>query len=173
MRHMQRVRLLVLTSTLLAACGGTSSPNPGPGPGPGPGPSNGTTLTAARMAACPVVSTSSDPEVSACLAGTVVGKTPSGAECKLVIEASGNYQYTSPTVTSSFVATPLSNRVFSHTNVGGPMVIWLIASPLGPGESYDLDFTYTSALGKKVDIEATKYLATGGSTASSCTTTLN
>ncbi len=81
-----------LLSAALVACGG-GSPTPGPRPDPKPDPGN---TIRARLVACPVVDLSSDAAASACLAGTYVSKTAGNAECKLVIEASGNYQFTSP-----------------------------------------------------------------------------
>lgn len=127
----------------------------------------------ARIVACPVVNQSSDPTVSACLAGSYPGKTPTGAECRLVIEASGNYQYSSPTLNYAYTATDRSIRVFGHQNPGGlHLVIWLIGDPIQSQDSFDLRFTYGDGLGKKLEMEATKRPASGGTLNSLCTATL-
>ena len=127
-----------LLSAALVACGG-GNPNPNPQPG---------NQIRARLVACSVISQSSDPTASACLAGTYTGKTPANADCKLVIEASGNYQFTSPALSYSYVATANSIRVFEHQNAGGQhQLIWLINDPVQRGDAFNLMFSYADGLG--------------------------
>lgn len=152
-------------TALLVACGGggTSTPNPNPG-----------NAVRDRLVACPAVTQSSDPTASACLAGTYSGKTPAGADCTLVIETSGNYQYTSPALTYSYAATAKTIRIFDHQVVSGlHQVIWLVSDPIQLADSYELNFHYADGLGKKLEIKATKRPAAGGSLSSTCTTTLS
>lgn len=169
--------LLTLTATALTACGGGgSAPNPGPGPNPNPGPTPGPgSAITTRLAACPVVNNSSDPAASACLAGTYSGKTLSGGDCSLAVQANGSYTYTSGALSYTYTPTPQSIRVFGHSSLsGGHQVIWLISDSTSANEARDLDFLarWGSGLTPKLEISATKYLAGGGSVSSTCTLSL-
>lgn len=155
---------------LLAACGRsgtTSTPSPTPTPG------NAITT---RLAACPVVNTSSDPAASSCLAGTYAGQTLSGAACALTVAADGAYTFTSPTLTYSFTPTTQAIRVFGRQALPDlNQVIWLIDDPLTATEPKELDFHATWGRGApsvKLDIQGTKRLAGGGSTSVTCTVPL-
>lgn len=169
----QRILVLLLSgflSAALVACGGGSS-TPGPKPDPRPDPGN---AMRARLVACPVVDQSSDAAASACLAGTYVGKTLTDAECKLVIEASGSYQFTSPSLSYIYTATANSIRVFGHQNAGGlHQVIWLINDPVQRGDAFNLSFRYADGLGKKLEMEGTRRTEAGGSVSATCTATLS
>ena len=161
----------LLSAALVACGGGNPTPNPDPKPNPNPNPGN---AMRARLVACPVVDQSSDAAASACLAGTYVGKTPTNAECKLVIEASGNYQFTSPSLSYTYTATANSIRVFGHQNAGGlHQVIWLINDPVQRGDAFNLKLNYADGLGKKLEMEGTRRTEAGGSVSATCMTTLS
>jgi hypothetical protein len=156
---------LLLTAALVACGGGNPTPNPNPQPG---------NQTRARLVACPVISQSADPTASACLAGTYTGKTLANADCKLVIEAGGNYRFTSPALTYSYTATPESIRVFDHQNAGGQhQLMWLLSDPVKRGDTFDLKFSYADVLGKQLVMEGTRRTEAGGQTSANCTATLN
>lgn len=161
----------LLLPLLLAACGGGGTSTPSPTPTPTPG--NAITT---RLAACPVVNTSSDPAASSCLAGTYAGKTLGGAACSLTVAADGSYTFASPTLTYSFTPTPQAIRVFGHQTLPDlNQVIWLIDDPLTATEPKELDFHATwgrNAPSVKLDIQGTKRLAGGGSTSVTCTVPL-
>lgn len=158
--------LALLGASILTACGGGGS-------GGNPNPGGGNAIRD-RLVACPLVMQSSDPAASACLAGTYTGKTLSNETCSLVVEASGNYQFTSAALSYAYSATTKSIRVFGHQNVGGlHQVIWLISDPIQAADSFDLNFHYADGLGKKLEIEATKRPASGGSVSSTCTAVLS
>ncbi|WP_295817306.1 hypothetical protein [uncultured Deinococcus sp.] len=166
---MRRSIPTLLLPLVLAACGGGAAPNPNPNPNPTP-----VNQIRARIVACPLVNQSSDPTASACLAGTYTGKTLSGADCSLVVQANGNYTFTSPALSTTYVTSDRTIRVFGHQNVGGMhQVIWLIGDPIQSGDSYDLDFKYADGLGRTLEIEATKRPAAGGTLSSTCTAVLN
>lgn len=164
LRTSRPLLLPALLSAALVACGGG-------GPNPNPQPEN---QIRARLVACPIINQSSDPTASACLAGTYTGKTPANADCKLVIQANGNYQFTSPALSYSYVATPESIRAFDHRNVGGQhQLIWLINDPAKPGDTFNLKFSYADALGKQLVMEGTRRTEAGGQTSANCSATLN
>lgn len=162
--------LLALTCTAaLTACGGgggTPAPNPGPNPTPGSG-------ITARLGACPVVDQKADPAASACLAGTYSGKTLSGADCSLTVQADGGYVYASPTLSYTYRPTDRTGRVFGHSSIGSThQIIWLIFDPIAADEPKELDFQAVWGTGisaPKLEIEATRHLAGGGSVSSTCT----
>jgi hypothetical protein len=158
--------LFALLVGVLAACGGGSG-----APDPKPDPVN---QVRTRLVACPVVDQSSDPTASTCLAGTYLGKTLANADCKLVIEASGNYQFTSPALSYNYVATLNTIRVFSHQNAAGQhQILWLMNDPVQRGDAFDLKFSYADGLGKKLEMEGTKRLEAGGRVSATCTAFLN
>ncbi|GGR83398.1 hypothetical protein [Deinococcus sedimenti] len=167
----RRLPLVLTLPILLAACGGTPSPSPNPAPTPTPG--NAITT---RLAACPVVNTSSDPAASSCLAGTYTGTTLSGSACSLTVAADGAYTFTSPTLTYSFTPTAQAIRVFGHQTLPDlHQVIWLIDDSVTATEPKELDFHATWGRGApsvKLDIQGTKHLAGGGSTSVTCTVPL-
>ncbi|MBZ9749406.1 hypothetical protein K7W42_00880 [Deinococcus sp. HMF7604] len=175
MRH--HLLITAVFPLLLAACGGggTGTPTPNPIPTPNPNPNPGSAVTT-RLATCPVVSNSSDPAASACLAGTYAGKTLSGADCSLTVRADGSYDYASPTLSYTSAPTAQSIRVFSHSDPQNThQVIWLISDPMSANEPKELDFearwgAYIQS--PKLEIEATKHLAGGGRVSSACTLTL-
>ncbi|MEW6420100.1 MAG: hypothetical protein AB1511_00030 [Deinococcota bacterium] len=115
--HKLGLSLLVLTATFaLTACGsGGTAPNPNPDPAPNPAPANGTTLTRAQIAGCPDVSGSSDIAASACLKGSVVGKTLSGDTCTLTIKDGGSYAYASQKLKYSYANASSNFNFFAYS----------------------------------------------------------
>ncbi len=164
----------MVAASLFGCSSSSDDKNP---PTDGGAPSNGDSTLAAKLGACPILDTSSDPAASTCLQGTYTGQTLAGEACSVNIKAGGAYDFTTPAL--SFSYTPADNviRVFSHTNTAGAQqVLWTISDPTGVGTSYDLDFTarfgqYTQDSDKKITFQATKHVGSA-QTSSSCVVAL-
>ncbi|WP_135228202.1 hypothetical protein [Deinococcus fonticola] len=160
---MKKITLSMLTlATLLSACGGGGGGGTGNGGGDGGNGGTGNTALQTKLAACPVLSQSSDPSASACLTGTYTGTNPAGAACSFTIRADGSYDFTSPTLTYSYTPTAKSFRLFDHSSLqGAHQVLWSMNDPIQTVTSYEVDFIarfgtgFTGAL-SKIEIKAEK-----------------
>lgn len=169
--------LSALLALSAVACSDDDDSSDGSGGGSSTGGSAATgSELEAKLSACPVVSTSSDPAASTCLVGTYSGKTLAGEDCSLEVKADNAYEYTSPTLTVSYSAPADATLLFDHANVQGYEGLkWIVSDPIASEAFYDLDFTARFGTGvpdtdRKIEIEVTENGA-DAKTSSSCIVT--
>lgn len=125
-----------------------------------------------RLAACPTVSTSTDPAASACLVGSYSGKTLAGEVCTLVVRGGNAFDFGSPTL--SFTYAPVANTIllFDHTVVqGSHQLFWSVSDPIANTVWREVDFkgrfgTYVAQADVKIQIDVTEHRAEGMSSVS-------
>ncbi|KYF80589.1 hypothetical protein BE11_19850 [Sorangium cellulosum] len=152
----------MLTFSLVVACGGDDDGAGDSSSGSGGSGSIPSALEE-RLAACPDISQTSDPSVSACLVGTYDGTTPSGEACSLELGEAGAYEFVSPSLTVSHTAPPDTIFVFGHMSFGGyEQVEWKVSDPISVETWYELDFSARFGTGadeasSKIEMEVTEY----------------
>lgn len=129
---------LLASVLLLSGCGGGSAPAPTPTPNPNPAPGNGGTLTRAQIATCPNVSGSADLGASACLRGTVVGKTLGGDPCTLTVKDSGSYAYAGKNLNYSYANAVGHFNFFAYA----PSIDFLLWDTHTPDYTVNLEVRY-------------------------------
>lgn len=153
----------VLCSVSLLCLAGACGDDGGDGDGDGP---SGSALEK-RLAACPLVNTSSDPSASACLTGTYGGETLSGDRCTLTVTAGNSFAFDSPALKVSYTPPSDVDLLFSHTSISDShQVIWMVSDPISNETWYELDLkarfgAYVQESDAKVEIEVVQHLETG------------
>lgn len=120
-----------------------------------------------RLAACPVVSTSTDPAASVCLTGSYSGTTLGGEVCTLVVRSGNAFDFASSTL--SFSYTPVANTLllFDHSSTqGSHQLFWSVSDPVANTLWREMDFkgrfgTYVPPADTKIQIDVTEHRADG------------
>lgn len=140
----------------LSACGGDDSDEGEEG-------TASPSALAAKLGACPVVSTTSDAAASSCLLGTYEGKTLAGETCTLELGADGAFELSSPKLTVSHTSPDNTIFVFGHSAVSDfHQIAWKVSDPLTTETWYELDFearfgAQVPAADRKVQFEVTEH----------------
>ncbi|MFC3859883.1 hypothetical protein ACFOPQ_03775 [Deinococcus antarcticus] len=108
-----------------------------------------------KLAACPVVSNSSDPTDSACLAGTYTGKKSDNSACSLTLRADGSYDFVSSNLNYTYTPTAASFRLMIHSATqGNHTLVWGISDTYSIPNAKELNFQ--AAFGPYVDSGLTR-----------------